>query len=156
RLAWDAVNYGWRRNVVGFDVQRQRSVWRDVGFDRLAPWQIVAIAAACVFAWAGALASWLLVRRRRQERALVLWDTLCRRLARAGMPRLPYEGPTAFAQRAALRWPSFAIAFAAIGESFAALRYGVPSPPDQARALEATLERAIDVLPGSAALRRAS
>jgi transglutaminase-like putative cysteine protease len=155
RLAWDAVNYGWRRNIIGFDVQRQNSVWRDVGFDRLAPWQIVAVAAACVFAWAGALASWLLVRRRRQERALVLWDALCRRLARAGMPRLAYEGPMAFAQRAALRWPTFAIAFAAIGESFAALRYGAPSPPDQARALEATLERAIDVLPGSAALRRA-
>jgi transglutaminase-like putative cysteine protease len=156
RLAWDAVNYGWRRNVVGFDAQRQRSVWRGYGFDRLAPWQVVAIAAAFVFAWAGALAAWLLVRRRRQERALVLWDDLCRRLARAGLAREPHEGPVAFAQRAAQRWPRFAIAFAAIGESFASLRYGAPANAGQVSALEATLERAIDVLPAAATLRRAT
>lgn len=154
RLAWDAVNYGWQRNVIGFDAQRQRSLWRGFGFDRLAPWQVVAMAAAFVFAWAGALAAWLLVRRRRQERALVLWDGLCRRLARAGLPRQPQEGPIAFAQRAAQRWPTFAIAFAAIGASFAALRYGAPASPGQSGVLEATLERAIEVLPASATLRR--
>ena len=154
RLAWDAVNHDWHRNVVGFNYQRQRSLWRDWGLDRLAPWQVVAGAAGLVFAWAGALAAWLLFRRRRQERTLVLWDDLCRRLARAGLPRMPHEGPTAFAQRAAQRWPQFAIAFAAIGESFASLRYGPVKASRQRDALEATLERAIDVLPPAAALRQ--
>jgi protein-glutamine gamma-glutamyltransferase len=153
-LAWDAVNHDWRRNVIGFNYERQRSLWREWGLDNLAPWQIVAAAASFIFAWAGALAAWLMYRRRRQERALVLWGDLCRRLARAGLPRLPYEGPLAFAQRAAQRWPQFAIAFAAIGESFASLRYGRPATPRQRSALEATLERAIDVLPPPAALRR--
>jgi len=83
----------------------------------------------------------------------VLWDDLNRRLARAGLPRQPHEGPLAFAGRAAQRWPQFAIAFAAIGESFATLRYGATPIEHERDALVATLERAIEVLPASAALR---
>ena len=156
QLAWDALNHNWRRNVVGFNYQRQRSLWQEWRLDRLPAWQIAAMAAAALFAWAGLLAGWLLFRRRRQERALVLWDDLCRRLARAGLPRQGHEGPVAFAHRAALRWPQFAIAFAAIGQSFATLRYGNVAAPRQRDALVATLERAIEVLPAPAALRQAA
>ena len=156
QLTWDAINHDWRRNVVGFNYERQRSLWREWQLDRLVPWQIAALAAAALFAWAGLLAAWLLFRRRRQERALVLWDDLCRRLARAGLPRHAYEGPVAFAQRAAQRWPQFAIAFAAIGQSFSTLRYGETAAPRQRDALVATLERAIEVLPAPAALRQAT
>jgi protein-glutamine gamma-glutamyltransferase len=155
-LTWDAINHDWRRNVVGFNYERQRSLWRDWRLDGFLPWQIVAMGAAAVFAWAGLLAAWLLFRRRRQERALVLWDDLCRRLSRAGLPRQVHEGPLAFAERAAQRWPQFAIAFAAIGQSFATLRYGATAASRQRDALVATLERAIDVLPASAALRQAA
>ena len=156
QLAWDALNHNWRRNVVGFNYQRQRSLWQEWRLDKLPAWQIAAMAAAALFAWAGLLAGWLLFRRRRQERALVLWDDLCRRLARAGLPRQGHEGPVAFAHRAALRWPQFAIAFAAIGQSFATLRYGNVAAPRQRDALVATLERAIEVLPAPAALRQAA
>jgi transglutaminase-like putative cysteine protease len=156
QLAWDAVNHDWRRNVVGYNYQRQRFLWREWRLDGFLPWQIVAMGAAALFAWAGLLAAWLLFRRRRQERALVLWESLCRRLARAGLPRQVHEGPLAFAQRAAQRWPQFAIAFAAIGQSFSTLRYGATAAPRQRDALVATLERAIDVLPAPAALRRAT
>ena len=156
QLSWDALNHGWRRNVVGFNYQRQRSLWREWRLDALPPWQIAVMAAAALFAWAGVLAGWLLFRRRRQERALVLWDDLCRRLARAGLPRQAHEGPVAFSQRAAQRWPQFAIAFAAIGQSFATLRYDNIAAPRQRDALIATLRRAIEVLPASAALRQAA
>ena len=56
-------------------------------------------------------------------------------------------------RRAALRWPQFDIAFRAIGESFAALRYGSERRDSERLALIATLERAIDVLPAPATLR---
>jgi hypothetical protein len=156
QLAWDAINHDWRRNIIGFNYERQRSLWRDWRLDRFAPWQIATMAAAAVFAWAGMLAAWLLFRRRRQERALVLWDDLCRRLTRAGLPRFAHEGPLAFTERAAQRWPQFAIAFAAIGQSFSTLRYGETTAPRQRDALVATLERAIEVLPAPAALRQAT
>ena len=156
RLGWDAFNHDWRRNVVGFNYDRQRSLWRDFKLDQFAAWQIVSGLAAIVFMWGAMVIGWMMWKRRRQERALVLWDDLNRRLARAGLPRQPHEGPLAFADRAATRWPQFAIAFAAIGESYASLRYGAPAAEREREALLSTLERAIEVLPASAALRSAA
>jgi hypothetical protein len=153
RLAWDAFNHDWRRNVIDFNRDRQRSLWRDWKLDQFAPWQVVALIALAVFGWGSVVVGWLMWKRRRQERALVLWGDLNRRLARAGLPRQPYEGPLAFATRAAERWPQFAIAFAAIGESFAELRYGAVAVARERDALVATLERAIEVLPAPGTLR---
>jgi len=84
RLTWDAFNHDWRRNVVGFNYDRQRSLWRDMKLDRFAAWQIVVGLAAVLFLWGVLVVGWLMWKRRRQERALVLWDDLNRRLARAG------------------------------------------------------------------------
>ena len=154
QLAWDAFNHDWRRNIVGFNYERQRDLWRRFHLDRFAPWQIAAAGAALAFFWTSVILAWLTLTRRRQERALVLWDDVCRRLAHAGLPRFPHEGPLAYARRAAQRWPQYAIAFAAIGESFAVLRYGALAGRERERtALLATLERAIEVLPVPAALR---
>jgi transglutaminase-like putative cysteine protease len=153
QLAWDAFNYDWRRNVVGFNRDRQRSLWREWKLDQLAIWQGATLVALFLAGWGSLVVGWLMWKRRHQERALVLWDDLNRRLARAGLPRHPHEGPLAFAARAAARWPQFAIAFAAIGESFAVLRYGAVVVAQERTALVATLERAIEVLPAPATLR---
>jgi len=157
QLTWDAFNYDWRRNIVGFNRDRQRSLWRDWKLDQFVAWQAVVLVLLFICGWAAMVVGWLMWRRRKQERALVLWDDLNRRLARAGLPRHPHEGPLAFASRAAARWPQFAIAFAAIGESFAELRYGAPpSIAAERAALVATLQRAIEVLPAPATLRTTS
>jgi transglutaminase-like putative cysteine protease len=153
QLAWDAFNYDWRRNVVGFNRDRQRSLFRDWRLDEIAPWQTVLVVALIIFAWGALVVGWLMWKRRHQERALVLWDDLNRRLASAGLPRHPYEGPLDFAKRAAVRWPQFAIAFSAIGESFAELRYGALEFGREREALVATLTRAIEVLPAPSTLR---
>ncbi|MEO5764202.1 MAG: DUF3488 and transglutaminase-like domain-containing protein [Casimicrobiaceae bacterium] len=153
-LVWDAVNHGWRNHVVDFNYQRQRALWREMNFDLFAPWQVVVAVMALAGLWCAAVLLWMARRRRRKERALVLWDDICRRLARAGLPRQPHEGPLAFSQRAAARWPQFAIAFAAIGEAYAKLRYGSLAPESRDRAaLVATLEHAIGALPSPARLR---
>jgi transglutaminase-like putative cysteine protease len=156
-LAWDAINHQWRRNVVDFDFNRQRELWHDLSFDRYAAWQVMTAITGVGAIWALAVLAWLAQKRRRQERALVLWEEVCRRLARAGLARASHEGPLAYAERAALRWPQFAIAFHAIGQSFATLRYGDSAAPRRERAaMLATLERAIEVLPAASALRGAS
>jgi transglutaminase-like putative cysteine protease len=154
QLAVDAINHQWRRHVIEFNRDRQRALWRDWKIDDFAPWQMVTAVAAGVVVWAIVVLLAFALRRKRRERAIVLWESACRRLARAGLPRLPYEGPLAFSERAALRWPQFDIAFRAIGESFAALRYGTAARRASERAaLLATLERAIDALPRSSRLR---
>jgi transglutaminase-like putative cysteine protease len=154
QLALDALNHAWRRDVVGFDNARQRELWR--AFDltaRTAPWAI-GIAVLALGAWGAALVALLAWRRRHAERAIVLWRRACARLAAAGLPRLNWEGPLDYAARASARWPQFAIAFAAIAESYAALRYADTSArPAEREALVATLARAVDVLPPAASLR---
>lgn len=156
QLAFDALNHAWRRDVVGFNRDRQREFLRDAGLDRFSPWQVAAIAGGVLLAWAGAVLALASLARTRRERAQALWQEACMRLERAGLPRMPHEGPIAYAARASRRWPQFAIAFSAIAESYAALRYGPPARREGEReALVATLARAVDVLPGPAEMRKA-
>jgi protein-glutamine gamma-glutamyltransferase len=160
QLAWDAFNYDWRRHVVGFNYDKQRSLWREWSMDRLPPALVTAIVAGLIGLWgAGTLGliSWW--RRRSGDRARLLWDAVCRRLANAGLPRRPHEGPLAFGARASARWPEFDVAFRVIAESYAILRYGPPpatsSAQRQREAALARLARAIAVLPAPAVLRSA-
>jgi transglutaminase-like putative cysteine protease len=157
RLSWDALNYDWRRNVIGFNRERQRSLWREWKIDRFAAWQIVSGAVAITLVWVGAVLAWLAWKRRHSDRARALWEGLCARLARAGLPRQPYEGPLAYVARASARWPEYAPAFNVIGEAYAALRYGPASThadDDRERAVAlAHLARAVDILPTPASLR---
>ncbi len=157
QLMWDAVNYDWRRRVIGFDFQSQRTLWRDWKFDRLAAWQYMGVVGAMALVWVGLLLGWLGWRRRQYDRARMIWNALCARLGRAGLPRQPHEGPLAYAGRAAARWPQFAAALIAIGESYAVLRYG-PTSTQRDNAAEraamlAQLKRAVDLLPAARALR---
>jgi transglutaminase-like putative cysteine protease len=158
QLAWDAFNYDWRRHVVGFNYAKQRSLWRDWSLDRMPPAVVVALVAALVAAWgAVTLAALAWSRRRSSDRARMLWDGLCRRLAHAGLPRQPPEGPLAYGARASARWPEFAVAFQVIADSYAQLRYG-PAPATRGahrrrEAALARLARAINVLPAPATLR---
>jgi len=156
QLAWDALNYEWRRRVVGFDAAQQETLWRFLQLDRWQPWQVVLAVCLLTSAWAGGLLLWFALRhRQRDDRVTILWTTLCRRLARAGLAREAHEGPIAYVTRAAARWPAFAAAFAVIGESYAELRYGhaatTPGPLSD-RAL-ARLRHAIRVLPRARSLR---
>jgi transglutaminase-like putative cysteine protease len=157
QLSWDAINHGWRRNVVGFNFDRQRALWREWKLMSLAPWQVTSVVLMIAGLWVAALFAWLAWRRRRQDRARALWDAMCRRLARAGLPRAAYEGPVDYVERAASRWPEHTGTFGVIGESYAQLRYG----PVAAHA-DTTLERAsalwrlkhaLDLLPSPAELR---
>ncbi len=154
QLAFDALNHAWRRDVIGFDNARQRELMRDFDLDaRQAPW-IVAAIAALVGGWGALVLATMMWRRRRGSRAVALWRAACARLGAAGLPRQSWEGPLDYARRASLRWPRFAIAFSAIAESYAALRYGeLVEHSAQHDALVATLARAIEVLPSAAELR---
>jgi transglutaminase-like putative cysteine protease len=154
RLHWDAINYQWQRGVVGFNLERQRDLLRDLGLGDARPWQIVAIAAGVIAVWGAILLG--LARRRalRADPASALWSRTCRRLARAGLRRSPEEGPLTYAQRAARRWPRWSGLFARIGESYALLRYG----PESAHSGEliASLRADVASLPAVQVLRTSS
>jgi transglutaminase-like putative cysteine protease len=151
RLHWDAVNYQWQRGVVGFNLERQRDLLRDLGLGGARPWQIVALVAAVALVWGVAVLGLARARHVRSDPAVALWSRLCRRLGRAGLPRRRDEGPLAYAQRAASRWPQWSALLQRIGETYAVLRYG---PEDGTRAeLIATLRAGITALPSVRTMR---
>ncbi|MCK7500959.1 MAG: hypothetical protein MZW92_70515 [Comamonadaceae bacterium] len=93
----------------------------------------------------GAVLAGLALSRRRGERAALLWAEVCATLAPGrAAAQSPTRGRWRSPARAAQRWPEFAIAFHAIGESYAMLRYG-RTAPRQRDALVATLARAVEV-----------
>jgi len=151
RLHWDAVNYQWQRGVVGFNVDRQRDLLRDLGLENARPWQIVGLVAAVAFVWGVAILGLARARQAQGDPAAALWARLCRRLGRAGLPRRPEEGPLAYAERAAVRWPQWSEVLIRLAETYALLRYG---PEDGMRGQRTAALRAdIAVLPRSRRLR---
>jgi transglutaminase-like putative cysteine protease len=151
RLHWDAVNYQWQRGIVGFNIERQRDLWRDLGLEGVRGWLIVALAAGMLTVWGAAFlwfGHWLVHRR---DPVVAIWARLCRRLARAGLPRRSDEGPLAYAQRAATRWPQWSEPLRRIGETYAMLRYG-PIAATRGELISA-LRAGVASLPEARALR---
>jgi len=151
RLQWDAINYQWQRGVVGFNLDRQRDLLRDLRLGDARPWQIVVLAGGAIVLWGIFVLGAARMRLLRADPVLALWSRACRRLGHAGLRRAPEEGPLAYAQRAARRWPQWGELIARIGESYALLRYG-PETAERAD-LIAALRRSVAALPTARALR---
>jgi transglutaminase-like putative cysteine protease len=154
RLKWDAVNYQWQRGIVGFNIERQRDLLREFGFEDARPWQFMAAFAVAVLVWGLLLLGAAQLRRSRVDAEVALWAALCRRLARAGLARAPEEGPLAYTRRAGQRWPQWASVLARIGERYAQLHYG-PRDPKREQMLK-ELRTGVEALPGPRALNEAS
>ncbi len=130
QLAWDAFNHDWRRNVIGFNRERQQTLWRDLRLDQFAPWQLAAMLAGFAVrlgrAWSWPGSSGSAASRSAPSRC---GTTLIAGLRAPGCRASRTRARLPSRTRAAARWPQFAIAFTAIGESFAELRYGPPGAP---------------------------
>ena len=151
RLHWDSVNYHWQRGFVGFNLERQRDLLREIGLKGAPPWRLVAVLAGAAFVWGIAVLGFSRLRPSRVDAEVALWRAACRRLARAGLERRPDEGPLAYADRAAARWPAVAALIKGIAERYALLRYG----PAAARSAEsvAQLRASVGTLPPARRLR---
>jgi hypothetical protein len=139
---------------VGFNIERQRDLLREFGFEDAQAWQIVAVFGGAVFVWGVLLLGAARLRRSSVDAEVALWNALCRRLARAGLARAPEEGPLAYTRRAAKRWPQWAGVLARIGERYAQLHYG-PLDPRRDQMIE-ELRTGVDALPRPRALNEAS
>ncbi|HET9762572.1 MAG TPA: DUF4129 domain-containing protein, partial [Casimicrobiaceae bacterium] len=133
------------------NLQRQRDVLRDLGLEAARPWQLVVLVGALAFAWGVALLGVSRAGRVRADPARALWLKLCRRLAHAGLPRQPSEGPLAYAARAAQRWPRWARTLERIGDTYATLRYG-PADGRAGRRI-AALRAGLAALPSARRMR---
>ena len=131
----DAVNHGWQKWVIGFDHERQQSLFSELGWPRPKPWEIAGLIAAAFAAWAIGYLGWSrwLRRIRSSDPLERAWQRINRRLARAGLPREASEGPLTYAERLAARWPQHAAIWRELARVYAAARYGSDDTRDDAR-----------------------
>jgi transglutaminase-like putative cysteine protease len=136
RLALDSVGFRWNQWVVGYNPERQLDLLSRLGM-RAPDWRAMA---GLLLAGAGALllvfAAWMLRRLAvPPDPALAAWRRFCRKLARAGLPRRPGEGPRDYAERVKGGRPRLAEAVERITGLYIALRYGALDDPEQVRRL---------------------
>ena len=124
RYRWEALTNTWNQWVLGYNDERQQIFLRELGFDT-ADWKELGAALAGVIgSLMLAYLAWALLRVDRGDALDRVWQRFCKRMARAGTARYPWQGPTEFAEEAAGRHPGQAGAIRRIAASYARLRYG--------------------------------
>jgi transglutaminase-like putative cysteine protease len=127
RYRLDAVTNGWNQWVLGYNPQRQRDLLASLGLKE-PDWRSMTavLSILCGIVMLG-LTAWILRNRLRVDPALAAWRRFTARLARRGIAWQAWEGPLAFAERAARQAPNHADSIIAIAALYARLRYA-PDP----------------------------
>lgn len=145
---WDALNGWWNERVVGFNYRAQLDLLGDLGFRSPELRDAAYAFGATLLAWLSWI-SWQLGReasaRPRPDRLGRAYTRLCRKLARKGLPRLPHQGPLAYAQTILQHRPDLATQVSPLLESYANLRFGPTSDPTPDRCIR-QFERAVSRL----------
>ncbi|MGH8201283.1 MAG: transglutaminase TgpA family protein [Steroidobacteraceae bacterium] len=144
---WEALNGWWNERVVGFNNRSQLNLLSALGFHspelRDAGW----VFAAALLIWLMWI-SWQLGKTRGAlppDRLARAYSRLCRKLARAGVPREPHHGPLAYAQLIVKYRPDLLLQVGPLLERYATLRFGPSSDSADAQPLRA-FERAVSRL----------
>ena len=125
RFNLDMLNYRWDQWVLGYNTEQQFAFLTRLGMEDIS-WQKMALNLMLGVALLVALLALLMLRRlykHSTDRAQKLYLRFCRKLERAGVVRLPHEGPQDFAVRAAARFPHQADAIHRISAHYLSLRY---------------------------------
>lgn len=144
RLAWDQVNYGWQRWVLGYQGDQQGEMFRRWFGTLDSPWLALLLVGGGALLLA-VLALWLFKPwRRARDVQLRSFEQFERLLAPHGLYRGTAEGHREFSRRAMLALPAQAEAIRTYSESFEAQRYGGSAvDPSQLRAHLMRLRRAL-------------
>ena len=137
RFAWQMFNSNWDQWVVGYNMDRQRQFFAQLGFPSvdwrtLGFWLMIA-----TFAVGGAVTIGLIVRERppRPDASLQAWNRFCAKLATAGLARAPHEGPLDYLARVSQARPELAVAAEDITRSYVDVRYGAQASAEAVKAL---------------------
>ncbi len=104
-LYWDAMNNVWHHWVLDFNQQRQLKFMQWLGF-RSPTWADLAVVLISGFMLFALVITAITLRRRRNiEPAVKIYNRFCKKLSRASIRRLPWEGPQDFCKRAIVTQP---------------------------------------------------
>lgn len=146
QLRWDALNYDWKRIVVDFNNKSQSSLWESLGLNTPKAWQIMLAILFVTGIW-----SWLtlkspITQKTPEAEENKLWRIYCRKLAKAGLPKHPNEGPLDYCSRSKQYWPDQASALDGIFQQLITLRFAEPATETRSSLLKNT-RQAIAQLP---------
>jgi protein-glutamine gamma-glutamyltransferase len=128
RLALETLSYEWDTRVLAFDADVQEVLLDSMGLANRGPLvliiEILIVAIALLVIYFG----WMQLRTRsRADRVKALYERFCRKAARLGVRRDPWEGPSDFSRRAALLLPDQSERIRQISNIYIALRYAPES-----------------------------
>ncbi len=126
RLNWDTLANQWNQWVLGYNSERQFAFLTRLGMESVT-WQKLAMNMAAGVGLLVALFALFMLRHlfaRRPDKVQAAWLKLCRRLAKAGLPRAAHEGAQDYAARVAAARPQLADAVRDLASRYSALRYG--------------------------------
>ena len=128
RLTLETLSYEWDTRVLAFDADVQEVTLDSIGLANRGPFvliiEILIVAVALLVIYFG----WMQLRTRsRPDRVKTLYEHFCRKAARLGVQRDPFEGPSDFSNRAAQLLPNESKRIRQISNTYIALRYA-PEP----------------------------
>lgn len=129
RLAWDAANTFWNDEVVQFGEAQQRWLLEKLNIED-ARWEYLGVGMVlALLGFFGAMSAYLAWKFRPRARDPIahVYEQLCRKLAKLGLPRLAHEGPSDYVARVARSRPDLAAQLAEVRTIYVNLRYG-PAP----------------------------
>jgi len=124
QLAWDTVNYQWDLRVLNFDQEAQHSFLLALGLGSTSWTEIFIWILVAAAAFVAALGLWQRHPVAAGDKVSRGYAGFCSTLARAGLPREPWEGPQHFAARAARHFPAQAEIIERVSGLYIELRYG--------------------------------
>ena len=125
-LNWDTLSNQWNQWVLGYDAERQFAFLTRLGMESIT-WQKIALNMMVGLSGVIALFALFMLRHlytRQPDKVQAAWLKLCRKLAKAGLPRAAHEGAQDYATRVAVARPELADAVLDLAARYSALRYG--------------------------------
>jgi hypothetical protein len=127
RLNIDALSNSWNLWVLGYDPERQFALLTRLGMEEVS-WQSMTRSLMLALAMIIALLATVMFRHlwvRNPDRIHAAWLKLCKRMAKAGLPRAAHEGALDYAQRIGALYPTLGKELHDIAQQYTQLRYGV-------------------------------
>ena len=120
----DAINYRWKRWVIGYNYRRQNSLYDDLRWDMFGHYGLgIIMLALFVLGYAIILVPWSALKRRPRDPAARLYAQFCKKMTRAGFQHQDWEGAEEYAQRILQRRPELARPVRRITYLYHRLRY---------------------------------
>src|SRR4029450_11249854 len=128
RLVLETLSYQWDTRLLAFDADVQEVLLDSMGLANRGSFvliiEILIVAIALLIIYFG----WMQLRTRsRADLVKALYERFCRKAARLGVRRDPWEGPSDFSRRAAQLLPNEAERIRQISITYIALRYSPES-----------------------------